>query len=361
LEAIDALLAQALTLDGARYSTPYNFVRALKRRSVRVVAPVRADAVQLLTVHGAKGLEARVVFVMDAQPESASSRPPSLLVDWPVESEFPLCCAFLYSESKCPESLRATLRAEHAAREREELNGLYVALTRAKERLFVSATEPHRAEPGASWWDRVRPHAAAWVSICGTSDVAAGVETPVQLKALPRFDRAVATPAPDAPAGREDEGGESTQRRLGRALHRLLEWATPGLGSPSSASWSDLAVKAALEFDADIDEVLSIGAAILRSEECARFFNTTALRWWGNEVPVSDGGEVLRIDRLLQFDQAHGGAWWVLDYKLAHGPEQLGAYREQLTRYRDAVARLEPGASVRCAFVTSQGKVVEIV
>jgi ATP-dependent helicase/nuclease subunit A len=360
LEAIDALLAQALTLDGARYATPYNFVRALKRRSVRVVAPVRADAVQLLTVHGAKGLEARIVFVMDAQPESASSRRPSLLVDWPVESEFPVCCAFLYSESRCPESLRATLQAEHAAREREELNGLYVALTRAKERLFVSATQPNRAEPGVSWWDRVRTHAVDWIPICGASDAAARVEVPVQLKVLPRLDRAVATPAPDAPAGREDEGVESTQRRLGRALHRFLEWATPGLGRPTGETLSDLAVKAAREFDAEIDQVLSIGAAILRSEECARFFDTTALRWWGNEVPVSDGGEVLRIDRLLQFDHAHGGAWWVLDYKLAHGPEQLCAYREQLIRYREAVARLEPGASVRCAFVTSQGKVVEI-
>ena len=360
LEAIDALLAQALTLDGARYSTPYNFVRALKRRSVRVVAPVRADAVQLLTVHGAKGLEARVVFVMDAQPESAPSRPPSLLVDWPVQSEFPVCCAFLYSESKCPESLRATLQAEHAAREREELNGLYVALTRAKERLFVSATEPVRGEPGASWWDRVRPHAAAWVPICGAGDVAARVELPVRLRVLPTLDRAAAMPAPDAPAVREDGAGESTQRRLGLAVHRLLEWATPGLGHPASESLSNLAVKAAREFDADPDEVVSIGAAILLSEDCARFFDTTALRWWGNEVPVSDGGEVLRIDRLLQFDQAHGGAWWVLDYKLALGPEQLLDYREQLIRYREAVARLAPGAAVRCAFVTGQGRLIEI-
>jgi ATP-dependent helicase/nuclease subunit A len=177
---------------------------------------------------------------------------------------------------------------------------------------------------------------------------------------LPTLDRAAAMPAPDAPAVREDGAGESTQRRLGLAVHRLLEWATPGLGHPASESLSNLAVKAAREFDADPDEVVSIGAAILLSEDCARFFDTTALRWWGNEVPVSDGGEVLRIDRLLQFDQAHGGAWWVLDYKLALGPEQLLDYREQLIRYREAVARLAPGAAVRCAFVTGQGRLIEI-
>src|SRR6185436_709349 len=40
LAAIDALLSQALVLDGARYATPYSFVRALKRRPVKVSAAV---------------------------------------------------------------------------------------------------------------------------------------------------------------------------------------------------------------------------------------------------------------------------------------------------------------------------------
>jgi ATP-dependent helicase/nuclease subunit A len=42
LGAIDALLGVALTLDGARYATPYNFVRALRRRrAVKVAAPCK--------------------------------------------------------------------------------------------------------------------------------------------------------------------------------------------------------------------------------------------------------------------------------------------------------------------------------
>ena len=46
-------------LDGGRYATPYGFVRALRRRAARSSRPMLGDAVQLLTVHGAKGLEAR--------------------------------------------------------------------------------------------------------------------------------------------------------------------------------------------------------------------------------------------------------------------------------------------------------------
>ncbi len=55
-----------------------------------------------------------------------------------------------------------------------------------------------------------------------------------------------------------------------------------------------------------------------------------------------------------------GAAWWVLDYKLHRAPEGLDPYRAQLLRYRAIVARAQPGEIVRCAFVTGEGKVVEV-
>ena len=74
-----------------------------------------------------------------------------------------------------------------------------------------------------------------------------------------------------------------------------------------------------------------------------------------------DGGELLRIDRLVQLRATEGDAetWWVLDYKLSHAPEQLDAYRQQLARYQRAVSRLQPGATVRGAFITGGGAVIE--
>ena len=71
---------------------------------------------QLLTVHGAKGLEARVVFVMDADPEAAGAETATLLVDWPVDAEHPRRCAFVYSEARCPPSLPTLLAARARAR-----------------------------------------------------------------------------------------------------------------------------------------------------------------------------------------------------------------------------------------------------
>ena len=63
LDAIDAVLAQSLLLDGGRYATPYALRARAEAAGREGALPVRADAVRLLTVHGAKGLEADTVFV----------------------------------------------------------------------------------------------------------------------------------------------------------------------------------------------------------------------------------------------------------------------------------------------------------
>lgn len=351
LGAVDALLNQALTLDGARYATPYNFVRALKRRALAVPAPLQPDAVQLLTVHGAKGLEARAVFIMDTEPTPKNPDTATLLVDWPVGSEVPLRCAFIYSEAKCPPSLRDTMAAEQAAREREELNGLYVAMTRARERLVLSATQPHRPANRPSWWHRVSPHAILQAEAPATSHDHAHTSRPVVIRVLPTWTGSRPGQASLMLPEREDD----ETSRLGQAVHRVLEWA--GAPQAESSELQVLADAAAREFLVDAREVLRLSQRIWQSPACARFFRREALRWWGNEVPVTDSGEVLRIDRLVQL--ADTAEWWVLDYKLRHAPQELPGYRDQLDRYRRAVQVLQPGEVVRCAFITGAGEVIE--
>ncbi len=350
LDAIAALLSQALMLDGARYATPYNFVRTLKRRAIKVSAPVQPDAVQLLTVHGAKGLEAKIVFVMDAQPEASNPDTATLLVDWPVEAERPLRCAFIYAESQCPPSLVALLAQEKVARQREELNGLYVAMTRARHKLVFSRTEPHR--PTASWWERVEGQVQAWWPVAAEPSAQPRASDAITLPTLPSW---VATPVLPKPMRGED----SDVSRLGQAVHRVLEWATaPGAASPDI---EHLAAAAAGEFSAPAAEVARIAGAIWRSPGCRPFFGGPGLLWAGNEVPVADAGELLRLDRLVQREEEGGQrVWWVLDYKLALQPQAQQAYREQMLRYRGAVQTLQPGEAVRCALVNGMGNVIEI-
>ena len=359
LEAISAVLGQALLLDGGRYATPYNFVRALKRRAIKVAAPIQPDAVQLLTVHGAKGLEAKVVFVMDADPEPKTAETATLLVDWPVEAARPRACAFVYSETACPASLVTLLGVERAARQREELNGLYVAMSRAKQRLVFSATQPRYQPPGASWWQRVEALAEPWPDDAGVV-TSVPASAPASLRVPPWWQNAeTTTPVTPADSPARSMDADSAATRLGKAVHRVLEWASPQ-PAPGRLDLDTLAPAAATEFGSDAAEVARLARVILDSAECARFFKGPGLRWAGNEVPVSVDGEPLRIDRLVLLDEADGLVWWVLDYKLQHAPQELAAYREQLQRYRRAVRAAQPDASVRCAFVTGAGAVVEV-
>ena len=145
--------------------------------------------------------------------------------------------------------------------------------------------------------------------------------------------------------------------RIGRAVHRALEWIV----ADAEIDRHEAADAAAREFGAAAGAVRNVVTAIVDHPEGARFFLGAQIRWRGNEVSLGDGGDVLRIDRLVLVDEGDGPVWWVLDYKLSHAPDELDAYRAQLLRYRAAVARAQPGEAVRCAFVTGEGRVVEVV
>jgi ATP-dependent helicase/nuclease subunit A len=355
VEAVQSLLALSLRLDGARYASTYGFVRALKRRALTVSAGALPDAVQLLTVHGAKGLEAQAVILMDCDAPAARAETAAVLVDWPVDELAPRRCAFVASESRCPPSLAPLVERENAARAREELNGLYVAMTRARGRLVLSAVAPAQRSQESSWWSLVAPLAADWAPEPPVAAGKAGPSEPSYL-ALPAW-RPAASAGNDA--GGRHEAAAPEAARLGEALHRVLEWAA----EPDAAPLPALVDAAAAAFDLSAEarsELQAHAQRVLASAELRRFFDPRGLAWAGNEVTVADGEQMLRIDRLVALGAGGRRTWWVLDYKLQADPLAVLAYREQLARYRAVVQGLQPGDEVRAAFVTAAGEVVEL-
>jgi ATP-dependent helicase/nuclease subunit A len=73
------------------------------------------QAVRLLTVHGAKGLEARCVLLLDTDTRPQKAETMGVLVDWPGEKTEPAGFVFLASESSPPPSAEAALAAEQQA------------------------------------------------------------------------------------------------------------------------------------------------------------------------------------------------------------------------------------------------------
>ena len=375
-----ALLAASLQHDGGRYLTPYAFVRAMKKGGVRAPGRADAQAVRLLTVHGAKGLEADCVLLLDTDTRPQKAETMGVLVDWPGEQAVPSAFVFLASESNPPPSAEAALAAEQQARSREELNMLYVAMTRAKHCLALSSVLPGNSAPG-SWWNRLAPlvtevdtgTAPALSAEAGaTPDTFTIAALHPLLEALQsartKPGAAAADPTSATPVAMPGDAESTPLSRQGDAMHQLLEQAGVA-GAPladlRTHGWPAARI-ARLASDHDIApaaaELAARMAQGILAGEGAWAWDPEQVQTAINEAPLHYQGQSLRIDRLvlrraLSADDAVAG-WWVLDYKSAAQPQRQQALVAQLQRYQEAVQALMPGEAVHAAFLTGDGRLV---
>jgi ATP-dependent helicase/nuclease subunit A len=362
------LLAQSLAIDGGRFLTPYRFVRALKAGGLKATASHTPGAVRLLTIHGAKGLEAHTVLLLDTATTSARPETMGVLVDWPGESPRPNRFIFLASEKTPPACALEVLQTEQQARALEELNALYVALTRAESRLVISCFEPHNPGSLPSWYSRLQPLAQAEpaaapaesaLSVHSRSDD--GVFHLAQLPALARPAVVVEADreALPTPAGSE---ANDEPRRFGLALHRLLQWCPTPL---TGFSWSEIhrrAVAAEFGLSPERAQAAQAMAEVVVRGEVAWAWDSSRVEQWSNEVALVHQGASLRLDRLVRtrVQDGEGATWWVLDFKTATHPERQPELLAQMRGYREAVAAAYPGAPVRLGFINAEGRLIEV-
>ncbi|MGM9428527.1 UvrD-helicase domain-containing protein [Hydrogenophaga sp. MI9] len=352
LACLRDLLAQSLAQDGGRFLTPYRFVRALKAGGIAASDAHHSGAVRLLTIHGAKGLEADTVLLLDTDSSPQATESMGVLVDWPAQEPAPRRFVFVASEKTPPACVDDLLAAERQARSVEELNALYVALTRAEHRLVLSSFVPHRT-PDRSWWRRLLVLATlqdAPPAGSATAQEDEGFGLPALPALRPELVRRETTTPPAA------EADERT--RIGRALHRLLQWRSTTADGPD---WDRGHVRAvAREFDlspAAADDALAMARRVVGGE-AAWAWDAAALSSWGNEVEIWHGGELLRMDRLVQ--RRDSGQWWVLDYKSAERPELQEELRGQMRRYQQALLSSGVEGDVRLAFINAAGRLIEL-
>lgn len=144
----------ALATDGGRYPSLRKFNDKISRTEAAL--PTGENAVRIMTIHAAKGLESPIVFVAN----TASSRDPNQawqpLVHWPADHQYPQIMTLRPSKLQQDE-LSAELAADRDQRDaREQLNLLYVALTRAKQYCYVSGFRgKNDSSKKTAWYDLV--------------------------------------------------------------------------------------------------------------------------------------------------------------------------------------------------------------
>lgn len=156
-------LELALEMDSGRYPSLTRFsswLSELKQMENEApdepVTPSSDDAeqrVQILSVHSAKGLEAPVVFLADSANSPANKKAYSTLIDWPAENDKPEYFLLTAAKSDLDEFSKKCIKEQDSLEQRENVNLLYVALTRAKQRLYISGSEPKSKDHG--WYEKI--------------------------------------------------------------------------------------------------------------------------------------------------------------------------------------------------------------
>ncbi|HSA79215.1 MAG TPA: 3'-5' exonuclease, partial [Geminicoccaceae bacterium] len=389
-EPIEAFLAQALAFEQGHPPSLQAFLHWLRADTTELIRdPDRPrDEVRVLTCHGAKGLEAPIVFIADAGfVPSARDRllwtEPMGLPLWRVRSEL--------RDSQSEAADRRGL----CAQQQEHRRLLYVALTRARELLIVAGWQRNRATAEPTWYDLV----TAGMTRLGATQVPAGLGPdlageslrygnlaaagPAQLHLPLRAPPAVhapppppwlrqpappeATRAPLSPSRAFEEDptaavspllAATTERyRRGRLIHRLLQ-SLPGR---PAAERADALARYLAEPSLGLPEAeqATLAAeveAVLALPELEPLFGPDSRA----EVPlagvVGDQAIFGQVDRLA----VTAREVLLIDYKTNRTPPTTPAlvppaYLRQMAAYRALLQAIYPTRAVRCALLWTEG------
>jgi len=347
------------------------------------------DAVRIMTVHGAKGLQAPIVFMPDTS-QVPTQRDALLWTEG--ENATLLWCV----SSKNADALSVSLRDAAKAKQMQEYRRLlYVAMTRAEDQLYVCGWETKKATNDGNWYGLIRAgleRAAQKIAdnfleqqqitlghdvlvlenhqaVPAKSDHVAATE--VADLALPSWANALPPPERDPPqpltpsrASRPEPAvisplAEDSKLRFQRGLiiHRLLQTLPDVPPERHDAAASAFVSRPSWNLTAAQQKALVAETLlVLANPSFAALFAPGSLA----EVPIVGlvGKHAVsgQVDRLA----ITATEVWIIDYKTNRPPpreaENVDAgYVFQLAVYRDVLRRIYPNHHVRCVLLWTDG------
>lgn len=397
-DPLDEFLNAALQHEGAHPPSLQGFVQQLRQGGAEVKreAEGAGDAVRIMTVHGAKGLQAPIVILPDttAEPRDRTT------LRW-LDDDLPAWVPHQDGFDAAALAQRRQQDQDADARERHRL--LYVALTRAEDRVIVCGWQGGRSVPDESWYRLIENgfarlggateapfDPAAFGAPAGLFPpeamlrrfVAAQAAPPkpenpprarVTAAALPDWAR---RPAPrEAPEGAvapsslpgEDETPAAPPRhsddprglrfRRGRLVHALLQHLPDHPAGERVAMARRFLARPGHDLDeAEREVVLAEVMALLENPLLDAALGPDSLA----EAPLAGrvGDRLIagQVDRLLVTPERV----LVLDYKTNRppptAPEAVAPlYLRQMAAYRALLRAAFPGRRVECALVWTYG------
>ncbi|MGH6945693.1 MAG: double-strand break repair helicase AddA [Kiloniellales bacterium] len=395
-DPLDELLNAALTYEREHVPSLEGFLHWLAAGELEVKRDLEQghDEVRVMTVHGAKGLQAPLVIL----PDTLQGPPPKRGLLWADIGETDALPLWPLRKDYDGPLAAAARDTERVARAREYRRLLYVALTRAEDRLYLCGYQTRNDPPADCWYNLVARNlsgiseAAAfdfskevsggwsgpgWRLAAAQSAQPAGElvrDTMPKASPLPDWAKRAAAEEPDpprplAPSRPRDEeppaasplaDDKELRFRRGRIVHRLLQHL-PGVAPAARAEVAERVV--ARDGGLDPKTRVEIVTATLRVLADLRF---APLFGHGSraEVPLIgliegiQGRQVVagQVDRLVVRDDRI----LLVDYKTNREPptDEAGIpalYLRQLAAYRAVLERIYPGRPVDCFLLWTEG------
>ena len=369
-DPLEELLAKAIEAPAMGLGNLWAFVGAMSASSgsIKREGEETGRAVRVMTVHGAKGLEAPIVFLADSAGEPGRS---GETLFW--DEAGPV----LAGAGKEDDTISAACRqAERDAQAGEHLRLLYVALTRAQDRLIVCAAAQGQGEGkvGENSWHALAERTLSRLGQPVETPFGEGFQFGQRLMAKPAPDTPGATrlplPAPDwltrlaVPAaarpaswpgthfGAAMPASDAAIQRFarGRMIHGLLQRLpdiAPECREQAAMAWlmrQGCTSEAAAAYFRE-------AAGVLAHPDCAAAFGPGSRA----EQPVIGHGQRGIVDRLL----INPFEIWVVEFKTDRpAPKRLEEvdprYLEQIRSYQSALALAFPARAIRAALIWTQ-------
>ncbi|HVY19238.1 MAG TPA: double-strand break repair helicase AddA [Bauldia sp.] len=385
-DVLDEFLAEALAYERVNVPSLEGFIAWLEagESEVKRDPDTLRDEVRVMTVHGAKGLEADIVFLVD------NGTPP--VIGSYVDRVVPLAddgdptrpgpIVWNYSTPAMPDSVLARVKQEQQRDEEEYRRLLYVGMTRARDRLYVVGMQRQKVgkdKTDMRWHPLIERALAGgftdrtlangdvereWRAELAPPPSIAVATTAMSAIALPPWIQAAASPAPPPPVritpstvlasppvvrARRETGATLALER-GRLVHRLLQSlpdVAPDRRSEIGARYLDAAAEQ--WSPGDRAKLLAEVIAITTGPAFAAAFAP------GSRAEVEIAGRINgavisgRADRLAVTPESV----LIVDYKTNRPPppEPPEEYVAQLALYRAVLARLYPDRPVAAALI----------
>jgi ATP-dependent helicase/nuclease subunit A len=386
-DPIDEFLNLALSYEQRETPTLQGFlswVRAAQSEVKRDMEMAR-DEVRVMTVHGAKGLEAKNVILVDSTTTRPEGAYPPRLLPVPLPGAAPGAAGLIWGVARDKDAgPMADARARIIEEAKDEYRRLlYVGLTRAAERLVVCGTKGVNNIPEGCWYELVLDALKPLSVESDTADgkvwhfrkserAAATTTTPVDAPKpiLPAWlaRDAAADPQPFiamTPSSASDDednrpagGGDRAAALLrGTLMHRLLQSLPDVPAERRTAAAEKYMARAGLALDETERRVLVEQAfALLAAPQFAPLFGKDSRA----EVPIvgwiTAGGRTVRVSGQVDRLAITRKEIFIADYKTNRPPPRIApkAYVAQLACYRAVLQKLYPQSIVRAALLWTE-------